>query len=310
MVTLTPTYEGDNIVFESESIRIIIEPKNSGRIRSLTSKKSGINYLYVDSRKEWRGPGYSDYDISGYTECFPSVGPCTYPDGDRQGMEMGDHGWLWQSGWEAKIEGDRVMMSKDVPQFDCRFERSCCLDGRNSLRLEYVLKNHGDKPLKFIYSAHPLLYARPDTRLELPKEMEKAYIAINRNVPGLVDNSWASWPPSDETTLNGDLDPARCSMVKMFSPKLSSGKAAIRHGDVDESLEFEFDTGALPYLGVLYSQGFDFQPDGHFRNELFLGLEPTTGIGDDLPTCDLTNTVQILMPGQELRFWITLSLRP
>ena len=37
-------------------------------------------------------------------------------------------------------------MSKDVPQFECRMERTCYIDGQDSMRMDYALKNYGDKP--------------------------------------------------------------------------------------------------------------------------------------------------------------------
>ena len=109
-----------------------------------------------------------------------------------------------------------------------------------------------------------------------------------------------------------DLEPPlsanRKSVVKLYSPKLKTGKAAVHHRDAQRGLQFEFDTAALPYLGVLYMQGFDLEEGGDFAKEIFLGLEPATGIGDDLPTCESTGTVQELAAGDSLSFWIRLTL--
>ena len=78
--------------------------------------------------------------------------------------------------------------------------------------------------------------------------------------------------------------------------------------DAGERLLFTFDTEALPHLGLLAAQGYDSLGDGHFAGELLLALEPTTGIGDDLVTCQWAGTLRMLEPGAELSVWICISL--
>jgi len=82
----------------------------------------------------------------------------------------------------------------------------------------------------------------------------------------------------------------------------------IEHGGGPERLRFEFDAGHLPYLGVMISQGFN--PEGKIDGDMFAGLEPTTGIGDDFPTCQDTGTLEEIGPKSDVKFWINLSLIP
>lgn len=300
--------DDDCIVVESDVVRVFLDPAKGGRIRSFVSKKTGREHLYTDTRKELSDVSYSSHDISGFTECFPTVAQCTYPDGKREGMDMGDHGWLWRKKWDAEIEGDQVVMCTDLPEWECRIEKVCDLEEPNRLHIAYSIENYADEPLKYIYSAHPLLCAQAGTQFIFPKEMNEAYVYLARGVPGLDDGSWIAWPPCDESGLCGDLSTGRGSVAKLFSPKLEEGVAAVYREDVCEALEFRFDTSVLAYLGVLYSQGFDSRPDGHFRDKLFLALEPTTGIGDDLSTCQANGTVRTIMPQQEVKFWIEMRL--
>ncbi|MBI2843665.1 MAG: hypothetical protein HYX78_09725 [Armatimonadetes bacterium] len=296
-----------HIVLESDAIRAVIDPESGGRIRSFLSKRTGREFLYQDPRKKFRGLGFSDNDISGYCECFPTVARCEYPDGSRHGMDMGDHGWLWQEPWQAAIDGDKVVMSKSVQQFDCLFQRVAHQESNNKLRLDYTIRNDGVEPFKYIYSAHPLLYGGEHTRLELPEEMKEAFVYVSINVPGLADKTWIKWPQPHATTLNGPYSGDRESVVKLFSNRLSNGRAAVCHTDVGESIRIEFDISAVPYLGVLISQGYYGTHTG-LKRSVFLGLEPTNGVGDDLPTCASTKTLQQIEPGQELTFWILLAM--
>ena len=97
-------------------------------------------------------------------------------------------------------------------------------------------------------------------------------------------------------------------MVKLCSDRLKEGRAVIYHRDLREGLQFEFDTENLPHLGVLIQQGYSPDETAASNRQLFLGLEPTTGMGDDLPSCESTGTVREIQPGQEVRFGIRLKL--
>lgn len=300
---------GNTIILRTSLIRVVLDPEAGGRIRSFTSMSSGKEFLYQDPRSEFQGPGYSDNDISGYCECFPTVAPCAYPEGRRKGLEMGDHGRLWQEPWTAHVDGDVIIMSKDVPQFECSFERRCRLDNEDSIRLDYTIHNYGEESVKYIYSAHPLLYADEHTRLELPKEFTKAFVYIVRNAPGVTEKTWLDRPPVDGPGLCPPYDADRHSVIKMFSNRLSEGRAAVCHLDTKESMIISFDTRTLPYLGVLISQGFDAIADsGFFYQESFLALEPTTGVGDDIHTCESTSSTAEIPAGKKAKFWIGLGL--
>lgn len=301
-------HRDQGILLESECLRVLIDPRTGGKIRSFVSKHSGKEFFYTDRRgRRELGSDYSRHDISGFDECFPTVWPCAYPEGKHQGVPMGDHGHLWQRPWQSHVELDRVEMFQDVAQFQTRFQRTCRLDSARSLRLDYAIANHGDEPLKYLYSAHPLLAAGGDARLVLPEEITRMFVFFAAGVPGLSEKTWMDWPPP-ERGLHPPFSARRGSCVKLYSPRLTTGKAAIRHSHVGESMQVEFDTGKLPYLGVLVQQGYDTKEKGAFRSEVFVALEPTTGIGDDLPTCETTGTIATIPPGESVQFWIRLEL--
>lgn len=299
--------DSSHIFMESDAIKIKIDPVTGGKIRSFISKRTQTEFFYTDTRKRFHTASYSNHDISGYDECFPTVAPCAYPDGRRKGLPMGDHGWLWQKPWQMRIKTGQVVMSRNLPELQCYFERTCYFETSKTLRLDYIIQNYSDETFKYIYSAHPLLYAGCYTHIVFPDEMRKVFVYLAINVPGLTDKTWIDWPPPNETTLNETLSGYKKSVVKLFSQKLTDGKASVRHNNTGETLQFEFDTKTLPYLGILINQGFD-SGDGSFKDTLFLGIEPTTGIGDDLPTCPTTGSVQEISPGQEVKFWIKLTL--
>ena len=299
----------ERVTLESPDLRILIDPREGGKIRSLISTRTGIEYLYHDPRRDYgEGHGYGNHDISGFDECFPTVWACDYPDGKRQGLALRDHGYLWHRPWESQIENDRVVMRCAIPELDCRFERVCWLESSRSIRLDYRITNNDDEPLKYIYSAHPLLAASEGTRLILPADMDKAFVFFAANMPGISSGTWIDWSADSLPALQEPFTAERHACLKIYSPQLNSVQAAVVHSDQNEGLRFDVDADQLPYLGVLYQQGFDDDPAGPFSSEVFLALEPTSGIGDDLPTCESTGTVSELPPKQSKEFTIRLTL--
>ena len=303
------TYETPRrLVLENDTLRVLIDPEAGGKIRSFFSKPSRTEWFYTDTRTRHVGTGYSDHDISGFDECFPTVLPCTYPEGRRKGMTMEDHGLLWQQPWQVNVEREQVRMICEAPSIQCRFERTCRLEAPASLRLDYRINHDGREPLGFVYSAHPLLRASAQTQWIFPEELKTVFVYLTGNVPKLTDQTWIDWPPPEEMGLIGPLSTHRGSFAKLFSQKLTTGQAAIRHDETGETLRFEFDTRTLPYMGIFAMQGYDKQPDGYFKSQLLIAIEPTTSIGDDLQTALATGTLKRISAGEQIDFWIRLRL--
>jgi len=300
----------DAIQMDSSRLRVVIEPQLGGKIRSFFAKRTETEFLYADPRAAFpAGDDYLAHDLSGFDECFPTVWPCPYPDGSRRGTPMGDHGYLWQGPWRVDVANDRVEMSKDVPVFQCMFQRTCQLESPDCLRLDYAITNYGQEPMKYVYSAHPMLATSDDVELVLPDNIDKMYVFFVRGLDGVPEKTCVDWPLPTKANLGPPFSPDRHSVIKLYTPKLEEGRAraAICHASLGQALQFEFDPIQLPHLGVLYVQGYD-PANGPFQDEVFFGLEPTTGVGDDLPTCHRTGTVAELAPGESKEFWIRLRL--
>jgi len=302
--------EQDRLVtLASKELQLVADPACGGKLRSLVSRRSGREFFYQDRRRAFDGgKGYSYHDIGGGDECFPTVAACRgrTPAGDF--YDYADHGLLWQGAWQVREHGGELVMTCEVPSLNCSFTRRCSFQTHDTLRLDYRLVNHGGKPVPFVYSAHPLLAADGRTRVVLPSGLVRAFNYVSADNFGVPNGQWFDLPAPLPADLTGPFSLGRRTFVKLFSDKLAEGRAAVEYPDVGERLVFAFDTAALPYVGFLACQGYDSLADGHFANEFLLAFEPTTGIGDDLPTCIRTNTLKVLTPGAALSFWIRLTV--
>lgn len=292
-------------VIEDNRIRVVVDAKCGGKIRSFVSRATGREYLFQDPRKLFSNAGYSLHDISGLDECFPTVAPCNYEGGIWSGLNLGDHGWLWDREWSVNLNADSLAMGVEFAEAPFAFRRNIRLAGPGELLLEYSVESRAAEPFEFLYANHLMLFGDHSTRFECPAEMHQAYVSANYFHETLQVGDWIDWPPPDSLAVTS-IDPSRGTLVKFFSPQLKQGEAAISHGDHRESLRISFDVITLPYLGVLVAQGFN--PLERDRQGVFIGLEATTGIGDDLAACRATGTTTRLQPGESRAFQIRLSI--
>jgi hypothetical protein len=290
---------------EDDLVRVVIDPRCGGKIRSFVSKRTGREFFYQDPRTSFSNEGYSLHDVSGLDECFPTVASCTYPSEPWQRLDLGDHGWLWKRPWNVTSTGDALTATVEVDEIPMRFERSCRLVEPGQLQLDYAIENLTDECVEFLYANHVLLYADRSTRIGYPPEMDKAYVTVTYHLPEITDGAWIEWPPNT-SNFSEPLDARRGNVIKMFSPRLRRGAAEVTHGDQSESLRIEFDVEQLPYLGILLAQGYG--PVERDLRGLFIALEATTGIGEHLDDCRTTDTSTRLGPREVYKFQIKLSL--
>lgn len=297
-------------MLETELMRVTFDAMDGAKISSLSSKQTGMEYFYQDPRSDFgTGQAYGNHSISGFDECFPTVWACPYQDGAHRGQVIRDHGYLWGRPWEYHFTNkQQLVMTCCIPELDCQFQRTCQLESASSLRFDYQITNRSSEPLKYLYSAHPLLATYSDTRLVLPAEIQDVFVFFVANHPGLANSSWVKWPIDGANDLVPPYIGKRQTCLKVYTRQLAQGRAEIQHENLGEGLRFEFDCQQLPHLGILIQQGYDENPQGEFIGETFLALEPTTGIGDDLLTCKSTDTLAELSPTNPKQFSLSMSL--
>jgi galactose mutarotase-like enzyme len=299
------------ITLESPRLLVRIDAANGGKVRSLQSRRTGKEFFYQDSRRTFDGAaGYSYHDIGGMDECFPSIGACRGRTASGVEYDYPDHGFLWQGEWEVEPVASGVRMRRFISALHCMFERTCTFDRDDRLRFEYRVVNHGDGPIPFLYAVHPLLAADEQTRVQLPHGASQAYVGGAGPGTGLTAGEWFTLPGPQPSDVIGPFSLERRTVLKFYTERLADGRAAVEYHDCGERLTFDFDVPSLPHLGFLSCQGNDNLGDGHFTREFLLALEPTSGIGDDIETCERTGTLRWLEPGVPLSFWIGIGVEP
>ena len=107
------------LVVESEDVKLVILPQLGAKIVSLIWKPTGFEYLWRHPGRPLRlatyGANFEAGDISGWDECFPSIGQCYYAEAPWSGILVPDHGELWVA-WLEVV--DRASHNPHVGRWD------------------------------------------------------------------------------------------------------------------------------------------------------------------------------------------------
>jgi hypothetical protein len=164
-----------------------------------------------------------------------------------------------------------------------RFAKHIQLSG-SSVEITYELESLEEIPFDYIWSAHPLLNIEPEDELLLPGEISELTLnwASDSSLGELGTN--VSWPKILGNNSNIDFNYVQEKELgfaaKLFTKRLTQGKAGIYKQETDESLLFSFDVNQVPYLGIWLCYGG--WPEGDFPKEYTLALEPCSARPDSL----------------------------
>ena len=282
------TIEGlEALIVESDDIRLTVLPQLGAKVLSLVSKPTDYEYL-------WRQPGrplqltrygadFEAGDISGWDECFPTIGECVYPEEPWRGVVVPDHGELWSAAWDWMVEGDTLRMATDGVRFPYRFERTFSFPEPGRLTVTYTIENRTPFSLRALWSMHPFFRVRPDTKILLP-ESSRVRVEVSKLDRLGSFLTQKAWPVTqnrngDDVDLSvvGPLD--RDSMEKIFTDRLAEGWAALFTPSNEQYVAMTFDPTVVPYVGVAAMRG-GWPETGEPSYSVI--LEPCTGWPDRL----------------------------
>lgn len=276
-----------------------IDLAQGGKIRALRSRASRRNFFFQDPRRAPRGRQYLEHDISGWDECFPTVGksPARYG---------ADHGVLWSTPWEGYCHTRQFVSRVSRPQgMPIILTRVISPNGPNCILFDYTLVNLGKQPLTFIYSSHPILAPDRRTRVRLPGV---TFLSVLGHNGLLKSGSRHAWPAAvlkngKSARLDTDFSAQRKIAGKWFVAGIAS--AEVTFPETRESLRLTWDQENLPSLGYWISLGLPLDPAApQAESWRCLALEPCTDGKDVLDPAAAGK----LSPGQSFSFWIQWEL--
>lgn len=308
----------------NELIRLVVIPSLGGKIASLVDLSSGREWLWKNPYLAYREPVYGasyvrEFDFGGIDECFPSVGPVSYPAEPWQGIAVPDHGEVWALPWSVE---ERVVSPEQITitmhchgvRFPYRFERSITIEqGRARVALNYHVSNHSPFPLPFIWSIHPLIQVEPGMCLSMPGGATRARVDLATNDWLDKAGTLIDWPHARRADgSNVDLSilqpPSLAQGVKYFvQPQPSADFVETALTAVDGRLAFRFSPDEVTHIGIwMNCAGWTPIDSPPYYN---LAFEPCIGGSDSLTTAlDLPGAPAPLAPFASRRWQLDVVL--
>ncbi|MGB6221872.1 hypothetical protein [Haloferula sp.] len=286
------------IELRNESLSVRILPELGGKISSLFDRRHDREWLWTNPHLARRPPVYGEsyveqLDTGGWDEIFPSISPCVLPGG----IDIPDHGDLVFLPADVSDQTpDSLALSILTRSFKSCFSRQFTVDGPK-LRIDYTLESLDERPIPYLWAAHPLLALEDGMVLELP-------------TAALTTSEGLDLQETDDGGCRITIgDPALGKqaphMLKSFTARDQAEWARIQARD-GASLRLDWDKLDAPYFGIWLNQrawsGTGSEP--YFN----LGFEPTTSPHDDLTSAIAANEHFTLAPHESRSWSLILSL--
>lgn len=302
-------------------IGVTVVPDLGGKFASLRDLRSGREWLWTSpvlpyARVPHDATDPNHYvqrgDFGGWDECFPSVSACAYPLDPWRGRPVQDHGELWSAAWRAETaRGDdgrvALALAADGVGFPYTFRRTLTVaPGAATLRLDYAVRNTGDDPFSYIWSAHPLLRLEPGMRVALPAGTVVHLNGVGRGGDGTPEPGAYPWPLRAGGLDLTELPPPGAGVsCKLWSEPLAAGW--VRLTAPGGTLGLAFDPALLPQVGLWVNAGGWSGTGGAPYNNF--GLEPCCGAQDSLADAvEVHRRYRTLAPGETHAWWLEVTL--
>ncbi len=300
-------------LLESDTLRTIVVPEMGAKIVSLFDKRHQLEWLPGPGQRPFQpvpyGATFTDQDMSGWDEMFPTINACVYPgEGDRHGVALPDHGEVWTLPWSLDTtRAGQVTLSVDGHALPYHLTRTLTYSAADTLQLDYELVNRGAHTMPYLWAAHPQFLCDGAAQLILPQHITAVSNAIAELWGWGAVEARFKWPVTglpNGTTAQLDqigspaLKRARKFFVPPGTPVNWAGLIRLASG---AWLRMQWDDQRVPYLGVWVDEGV-------FNPEAVAALEPMTGYFDNLVTAWDKRLVALLEPGATHRWALTVRV--
>lgn len=294
----------EHLTLENNLLRVTVLPLLGGKIASLQLAPSGEELLQKPLRPYAPRTPFMSFeasDASGWDECLPSVAACEVqtPSG---ASSVPDHGDFWQVEWQTVSQSaHELTLSAHGFSLPLRFSKTLRLE-ENRLSVAYTLRNTGNAPLEYVWSAHPLFAVEEGDRIVLPSSVREVVVEGSAGNRLGIAGTKLAWPQTAGTAQELlDLSlvgtPADEIGDKLFAAAPSEGWCAIERRRLKCRIEFQFDPQQVPYLGLWICYGG--WPEDQEQRQYCVALEPCTARGDSLAAASRDGRARQLAPAAE-----------
>ena len=300
------TWHGQSALkLENATLQVVVVPEMGAKITSLLDKRNQVEWLAGPGERPFKpapyGAVFTDQDMSGWDEMFPTINACQYPTPpSEQAILLPDHGEVWAIPWQ-RIPTDELALDFAVEgrALSYALSRKIEFTEESVLRFSYQAINQSKAPLSALWAAHPQFLSGSAARVILPRHISKVCNVLPESF------GWASleqnmdWP--EVTRLDGqtvELDavgPSDLNQARKYyiPPETKASWIAIVRQPSQNWISLSWDVNEVPYLGVWVDEGF-------ISPESVVAPEPATGFYDSLDLAVEKGRHMVIPPGKSV----------
>lgn len=295
---------------ETAVMRVTIVPALGGKLVSLVDRDANYDWLFspqVPPQSPPYGAVFTDYHPSGWDEMFPTINGCAVPGAPDETLP--DHGEVWALPWDVVGNSEDAIILRvrgQQPSYPYTLTRQARLN-ENCLRLSYILDNPTDRPLPFLWAAHPLFKGHADIRIDLPNKVKSVVnVMADHHLLGATGHE-VDWPQAttvdSETKALDRIGDASLEDCRKFytSPQLQIDNAQLVHEGIGRALTMRWNAQIAPYLGIWVDEGV-------YTPVPTVALEPGSGYYDTLTTAIDNERVARVAAGGSAQWWLEVEL--
>jgi galactose mutarotase-like enzyme len=318
MKTIFYTSEFKNIssiVLENDNFRLEWLPSYGAKLASLQLKKSYERHelLYQSPLKQLVIPNYGDifseYDSSGFDECFPSIDPCILATEGTRALIVPDHGEVWAMPWVyTQVDESTLRFAVTSDEFGYTLVKTIHLhaDGFNC---DYSLSLDEKTPLlPFLWAPHALFIYDDDTRIIIPERMNRIINVCPQG--GFLGNYGDIHNyPMAKKSLNQEFDLSlfevsnESSCEKFYFEQTLGRDELFGFENASYKILLSVDETVSPYLGIWKNQG----AFGQHHN---FALEPCSGIYDSIQSAFHNKTCAVATNLVPTSWYFNIKIMP
>jgi galactose mutarotase-like enzyme len=297
-------------VLRSALLEVTVAPEEGGRISSIRSLQSGVEFLAQPYQARLvQEPSLAakfEHGIcAGIEECLPSVGPSSE---GTEGGAVPDHGDFWQMPWQV-THSDSSSLACCATGFSrpLHFAKTATVRD-NILTILYRVRNLGTLSVSFLYACHPLLAIEPEDRVLLPPEVSTVSVDYSRDGRAGKPGDETPWPTTKNLQrLDVVLPKTAGSADMLYTQRLREGRCGLYRVGPQQGMKLHFDTARLPFLGIwLCYGGWPHPPQ--LPLQYAVALEPTSAPANTLDKAQQAGMATDVLPGEDIEWTIRFEV--
>ena len=296
----------NSIVLENESIKAEWLPDYGSKLASLKTKLLHLSdadneILYQYKKNLLVTPNYADdftqYDLSGFDECFPTIEECPSPIHLDETVRVPDHGEVWSQPWTIETHTNHSITFSIISKiFGYKLSKTVSLNQNNIDSTYTVTLLETTDTMPFIWTPHALFKVYPDVKFIIPENLNKV-ISVSDNGGRLGNFGSLHTYPSTHTDKHGlvhlnKMEPSSSrNFEKYYFTSMLKANDNFGFTDKYRKVMLSVDADKVPYLGIWKNQN-------GFNNDYNFALEPCTGIYDNVAKAYAQNTCAVISKGE------------